>query len=99
MKEITIQGRTFQYETWWESYGEDVGADPVTIFYDGKQTVNYRKWWIFGPVLQREEPKEVFRIYADSEDAKLSKTWWSDKIRDKIELLNRKEEIEKGELI
>jgi hypothetical protein len=99
MKEITIQGRTFQYETWWEPYGEGIFDDPVTIFYDGKQTVNYRKWRIFGPVLQREEPKEVFRIYADSEDEKLSKTWWTNKISDRIELLNRKEEIEKGELI
>lgn len=99
MKSITIAGRTFQYETLWVTYGEDIGSDPVTIFYEGTKIVTYRKWWIFGPKLEKEVPREVFRIYADSNDIDLSKSWWFSRISNKVELLNRREEIEKGELI
>lgn len=99
MNSIIIQGRTLQYETLWVSYGEDICSSPVTIFYDGVKKVTYKKWGFFGPILERDEPREVFRIYADTENAELSKSWWRTRIENGIDLLDRKEEIEKGELI
>ena len=97
--EIEIQGKQLQYETLWESYGEGAGSDPVTVFYEGTKTVRRKKWLLFGPTIESQEPKEAFRIYADTENLDLSKSWWRKQITLKLELLNRKEEIEKGELI
>jgi hypothetical protein len=99
MKTIEVQGRTLQYETLWVRYGEDYGSDPVTVFYEGTQTVSRKRWLLFGPTIESQQPKEVFRIYADTENLDLSKSWWRKQITLKLELLNRKEEIEKGELI
>jgi hypothetical protein len=99
MKAITIGERTFEYQTAWISYGDVAGDEPVTIFYSGTKLVTKKKWWLFGPSIQTEVPKEVFRIYADSDDKELSKSWWRKRIEGEIDLLNRKEELEKGELI
>lgn len=98
MKTVTVNNRTFHYETLWESYGEDCGSDPVTIFYEDTQTRSRKKYIFFGPVITWEEPQEVFRIYANSENEELTKSWWKTQIATKIELLTRKEELERGEL-
>ena len=98
MKSITIEGRTFHYETYWETYGEDVGGDPVTIFYEGTKIRSRKKYFFCGPLVSWEEPREVFKIYANSESERLTKSWWRQQILEKIELLNRKEEIDRGEL-
>jgi hypothetical protein len=98
MKSVTIGERTFQYQTYWERHGEDIGSDPVTVFYEGTEIRSRKKYRLFGPLITWYEPREVFRIYANSENDQLSKGWWRKQITEKIELLNRKEEIERGEL-
>lgn len=96
MKEVTVDGHNFQYETFIEH--SEWGIHAETVFYQGVETTRRRKWLIFGPEVAEEKPKAVFSIYADTEDPTISKRWWSEEIRKKIELLDRKSEIERGEL-
>lgn len=98
MKTITVKGRTFQYRTYWISYGEDIGSDPETHFYEGTETITYKKWGFFGKTIIEERPKFVFKINDDSKNERLSKRWWWEKISEEIDLLNRREELAKGEL-
>lgn len=100
MKEITINGRTLQYKTFWYSMGE-YGDCPVTNFYEGIESQIKRTGFlgIFGPKITEEVPKKVFAIDRDSENANLTKSWWKKAIEHKLELLNREGEIERGELI
>lgn len=106
MKKIKFQDIEFEYESFWESYGE-YGDNPVTIFYMGTTQVTRKKWvrakggwglpWKRVNVTE-EIPREVFRIYDDSMDTSLSKEWWRDQIQKKIDLMNRKEELSRGDL-
>lgn len=97
MKEITINGRTFQYKTIWT--GGEYGKSPETIFYDGTESYVYRKYILFGKKIIGIKPREVFRIYDDSNSKRLTKDWWRTQIEKEIELLDRASELEKGELI
>jgi hypothetical protein len=96
MKSIEISGRTFQYETEWTSFEGD--SYPTTYFYSGVETYYARKYFLFGPKIAKTRPKVAFVIYDDSENERLGKSYWREKIAKEIELLNRKEEIERGEL-
>lgn len=106
MKKIKFQDIEFEYETLWESYGE-YGDRPVTIFYMGITRAIRKKWigakggwglpWKRVKVTE-EIPREVFRIYGDSMDTSLSKGWWRDQIQKKIDLMNREEELSRGDL-
>ena len=49
--------------------------------------------------LLKPRPKEIFRTFRDVEDPYLTKGWWQKSIRIKLDILNRKQEIEKGILI
>lgn len=96
MKEVTVDKYTFKYKTFIE-YSE-WGTHVETVFYHGYETVSRKKWFFFGPEIVEENPKKVFSIYADSSDVNISKRWWREEIRKKIEILDRKYEIERGEL-
>ena len=98
MRSVEIAGRVFEYDTYFISYGEDVCSDPVTFFYEGTETITKRKWILFGPTIEVTQPKLVFKIYADSNNTRLSKEWWREKILNEISLLERSEEIDRGEL-
>ena len=100
MKKITISGITLGYETFWD-------LDPFnqeyawTEFYLGTEEKKIRKGFlgIFGPVEFVNIPKLVFSIDADTENPRLSKKWWRERIELEMELLNRRKEIEEGQLI
>lgn len=98
MRKIIVNGREFEYETWWESYGEDSGSDPVTYFYEGTETITQRRWILFGKKIEITQPKCVFKIFGDADDTQLSKEWWRSRIEKKIELLDRADELKRGEL-
>lgn len=98
MRKIIINDREFEYETCWISYGEDIGSDPFTYFYEGTETITKRKWILFGPKIEITQPKHMFTICGDSNDPLLTKDWWRRRIENKIELLNRADEIKRGEL-
>lgn len=96
MKSITINGRSFQYEVFQST--SEWGESTWTEFYEGVKTVKYRKWGLFGTQLEKTVPVHVFTIHEDANNPRKSKKWWWKRINEEIELLNRKEEIEKGEL-
>lgn len=97
MKSITIKGKELKYEIFYDcsEYGEYYS----TVFYDGVETVEYRKYLLFGPKLKKEEPKEVFTLYFNIEDDSYTKDDLRRILEKRVELLGRAEEIEKGELI
>jgi hypothetical protein len=94
MENIQIDGREFQIE-----FFTDKWQEKVVVFYEGLESYTERKYLLFGKKITKTRPKEIFRIYNDPKNSNLSKDWWRKKIREKIKILNRKEEIEKGILI
>ena len=100
MRTIEINGRVLAYETKWNSMGE-YGDYPVTIFYEGTTTRLRRTGFlgIFGRIVTEEIPKEVFKIYQDSNDERLTRGYWRERIENEIELLDRKDQLKRGDLI
>lgn len=89
MKEIQIDGRVLQYEV----------IDSITIFYEGKESYEEKKYFFFGKKITKIRPKEIFRIYNDANNPNVLKEWWLKAIRVKLDILKRQEEIDRGELI
>jgi hypothetical protein len=98
MRTINIAGRELQYQTKWDM--DEVGEWCWTEFYEGTIEVTRRgfpKFWIKRTVT---EPKLIFQINgANTEDPRLLKSWWEEKILKELEILDRSAQIERGELI
>jgi hypothetical protein len=99
MKKITINGIDLLYETFCDSNEYD------DYFWTGfyhpteKVQIEERKYVFFGKKTVTEVPKLLFKIYEDSNDQNLSKAWWRKRIENELDLLNREQELENGELI
>jgi hypothetical protein len=91
---ITIAGRTLTFEVFLSDESND-----RTEFYEGTYTNTYKKWGLFGETITEEIPKCVFTICEAITNPKKSKEWWQKELTKEIELLDRKEEIERGEFI
>ena len=81
----------------------DYGASDCyeTIFYDTTPIKKYVKRYIFfGPIIYEKETfEELFRISVDINSIKYTKDEIRDMIERNVKLLNRKKEIERGEII
>ena len=97
MKEITIGNRTLQFAVLCEANEAD--SYEYTEFYEGTETVTRKKWLLWGETITTEKPKLVFTIYADINSSKLTKEYWRREINAKLELLDRRDQILKGEYI
>jgi len=97
MKTITISGREFQYQIFW--YDGEYGDYAQTIFYQGTEIENKRKFWLFGPIITVEVPIEVFKFDGSIESVNFTKDELRKKLEKKVKLLDRQEEIDRGELI
>jgi hypothetical protein len=97
MKDLNVNGRTFQYEIFSDvsEYGETV----FTEFYEGKETKTRRKYFLFGPEITKEVPHKVFTIYFDIEDTDRTKDEVRTVLERHIELLDREAQIQRGEII
>lgn len=101
LKKITILGKIYQYKLDYKSgeYRDDI----ITKFYDGVKIVKYRKYYFFGPILKK--PKKIFflKVKYNIESTSFTKEELRTKLekdfKQHIDLLNRVEEIKKGELI
>ena len=91
---ITIGGRTLTFEVYLSRFIYD-----YTDFYEGTEKHTYKKWGLFGDTITEERPKCVFTIDEAITNPKKSKEWWEKELTKEIELLDRKEEIERGEFI
>jgi hypothetical protein len=88
---LTIAGRTLTFQVYESS--------DYTEFYEGTETHTYKKWGLFGDTITEERTKCVFTIDEAITNPNKSKEWWEKELLEKIKLLNRKEEIERGEFI
>ena len=101
MKEINIDGRVLKYQLM--SDCSEYDSWDWTEFYEGTETVTkkIRSGWldIFGTPTEVEVPKFVFKIDMSCENDRITKDEWRNKILKELDLLNRREELERGELI
>lgn len=101
-KPIEINGETWYYEVY-----EDIDYDWYyieTAFFKTKtKIVTKRKYWLFGEKSQVEVEKSLrdadFKLPFSIKDRKYTKEEIRAKIEREIELLNRAEEIRRGEII
>ena len=98
MKKIVFNNRTFEYKVE-QIFDESSYSSHVTIFYEGEETYTQRKYVFFGEKITKVRPKEVFRIYENADNPQLLKEWWNKVISEKVKMLDRQEEINKGILI
>jgi hypothetical protein len=100
-KTITINGRELQYERCFNS--SEWGESTWYNFYEGTttRTTTYKRFIFFGETITISEtkPKHIFTIHSDIESKNLTKTDVRKMIEKQLELLDREEEIKKGNLI
>lgn len=101
MKEINIDGRVLKYQLKGDCSEHDCWE--WTEFYEGTEiiykTVRSGFFDFFGTRVQVEVPKFIFRINWSCDDDSITKGEWRKRIAKELELLNRRDELEKGELI
>ena len=92
-------------EVWYYKVYESLEYDYAeTAFFKTKtKIVTKRKYWLFGEKLQLEVEKDFedadFKLYFNIENPKYTKSEIRAAINKKIELLNRVDEIKRGEII
>lgn len=102
MKELsyTRNGKeyNFVYETKCDigEYGESHWTD----FYS-PEPIKYkiRKYLFFGPLIEKTKYKKVFQIVFNVEDPRYTKLEVRKELNRRIDLMNRKSEIERGEIV
>jgi hypothetical protein len=100
MKQIELQDRTFLYEVLRHSGDYDSSSWSVTKFYNPTPIIKTRKKYIFwGPEVTHLEYEDLFSMDVDIESEGYTKEEITQKILKEIAKLNRKEEIERGEII
>lgn len=98
MKNITIDGRTFQYKVVWNI--SEYGSAAETDFFEGVERVKVFQFCFWRPAKYKEIPKLVFTVFADIESAEYSKEHVRYMIQKKIdELYNRPQELLRGEIV
>jgi len=101
MKTLNYKNRTFLYEIIANDCG-DYGTFICyeTIFYDATPiTKTRKKWLLFGSVIKYTVYNKLFRLYCNIEDPGKSKKSIHELLDKQIELLNRIDEINNGNLI
>ena len=101
MKQIEIQGRTFLYEVKRYSGDYDSSGYQITHFYKPTPIIKTRKKYLFwGPEVNYLEYERLLSLeFVDIESPKFTKEQITQKIMREINLLNRAEEIKRGEII
>jgi hypothetical protein len=96
-KELIVNGRALLYRV--STYVGEYGMSEYTEFYEGFEEITRKKYYLFGPVITITKPKFAFRLPYSIESDKYSKTSVRRNIESYVELLGRKAEIERGEII
>jgi hypothetical protein len=100
MKKITIKGREYLYEIHRYSGDHDVSGWEETIFYNSTPIIKTKKkYLLWGPTIEYFEFDEIFKLSIDIESPEFTKKFVTSKVMEKIDLLNRKEEIARGEIL
>jgi hypothetical protein len=97
MKTLTINNRKLEYKLFWHS--SEYGDSEWTEFYEGTITETHKKYWLFGKEITTIKPKKVFTIWRNIESKKHTKKEVRDWVQYEVDLLNREDEIRRGEII
>ena len=97
MKTLTINNRKLEYKLFWHS--SEYGESEWTEFYEGTITETHKKYWLFGKEITTIKPKKVFTIWNNIESKNYTKKKVRDWIEYQVELLDREDEIRRGEII
>ena len=97
MKKVNVKGRELKYIV--QNQCSEYGDYYWTEFYEETYTKTYKKYWLFGPTLTKEEPIVLFQLSLNVEDEYYTKSDIRSRILRQLELLDRKEQIKRGELI
>jgi len=92
-KEIVYDGKKYQYHQVEDNCGEK------TYFYYNTTYASHPKYLIFGPIIIKTIPKFIFQIYGHIESEIFSKDDIRMKIHEKVNIINRRKEIKRGEII
>lgn len=95
MRNITIRNRVFQYAV----YSDHHDVDYETRFYQGTETVKRKKYWLFGPIITKEKPVLIFKVDFDIEIERISKKELRLILEQEVKLIERQEQIDRGELV
>ena len=96
MKKISILGQKFEYKVFCT---DEFGAYYSTEFYQGTVERTFRKYILFGEKITVFEPKLIFEVDLNIEDPGYTKVYMKSRLENKVGLLYRKQEIERGEII
>jgi hypothetical protein len=103
MKTITIQGRTFEYIIFTNLVSTGGVLDYKRIysteFYQGTKQITKRSPIAFWNKITETILNLVFKVDFNIEDATITKAELREKLEDKLAVIERAEEIAKGELI
>jgi hypothetical protein len=97
LRYVDIDGRIIHYKCFYDA--SEWGDMHWTEFYEGTIQVTRKKYFLFGEEITTEEPKKVFTINEDCDCPRRSRGWWRERIMHELELLERANELKRGELI
>lgn len=97
LKTLEINGKELQYKMY--CHTSEYGSNTWAKFYIGTETKTYRKYYLFGEKIISIQPKYVFTIWKNIESEDYTKKQVRGWIERELELLDRKEEIKRGEII
>jgi hypothetical protein len=97
LKQLEIDGVQLQYNIF--SDFSEYSTVYWTDFYIGTRIITKRKYLLFGEKKTKEIPFKVFRLHINIEDPNYTKSEIRKKINKQLELLGRKSEIERGEIV
>lgn len=97
MKKIVINGQEFEYKVFLDC--SEYGEYEWTEFYQGEEIETYKRFVFFGKTITEVVPKLMFKLHINIEDSCYTKEDIREKLSRQVELLNRKEEIKRGEII
>lgn len=104
MKALTFNRYEFVYKVREYDAGEYGATAKETIFYDKKpkvETIQRRKYYLFGPMITvtKEKYTELFTLNFDIESPKYSREKVREVLYDELDILKRKAEIKKGQIV
>jgi hypothetical protein len=97
MGNIIISGQEFNYKT--KFCVNEIDTYEWTEFYKESMIVHKRKYGFFGKVIPHEVPIMLFKVNFNIESPFYTKDEVRKKLEYQVELLSRKEQIKRGEII
>jgi hypothetical protein len=93
LKEFTYNGKKYQYKVVNTEYST------YTHIFDGVKIETCKKFKFFGPIIKKEVPNYIFRIYLNMESPSTSKKTIKEHLASGFKLVKRAQEIKQGKIL